>query len=251
MTTDQIQVRANYHLICAEVAQHIAQLIAKKPAAVLGLATGSTPTGVYAELVRLHRDEGLDFSRVTTFNLDEYYPLNPTAPQSYHRFMREHLFDHINCQNFHIPDGKPRDEAQIKADCQRYEETIREAGGLDLQLLGIGRTGHIGFNEPGSARDSRTRLVTLDYVTRADAAADFFGIEKVPVRAITMGIGTILEAREIILIASGQHKAEIVQQALEGKITSKVPASFLREHPNVTFYLDEYYPLNPTAPQSY
>jgi glucosamine-6-phosphate deaminase len=205
----------------------------------LGLATGSTPIGVYEELVRLHREEGLDFARVTTFNLDEYYPISATAPQSYHRFMREHLFDHINCQNFHIPEGWQRSDEQIHADCQRYEEMIREAGGLDLQLLGIGRTGHIGFNEPGSAHDSRTRLVTLDYVTRADAAADFFGLENVPVRAITMGIGTILEAREIILMASGQHKADIVHQALEGKITSKVPASFLREHPNVMFYLDE------------
>ena len=234
-----VQVRPSYNVICKEVAQRIAQLVLKKPDAVLGLATGSTPIRVYAELVRLHREEGLDFSRVTTFNLDEYYRLSATAPQSYHRFMREHLFDHINCQNFHILEGWPRGDEQIQADCRRYEEMIEQAGGLDLQLLGIGRTGHIGFNEPGSPRDARTRLVTLDYVTRADAAADFFGLENVPVRAITMGIGTIIEAREIILIASGQHKADIVQQALEGKITSKVPASFLREHPHVTFYLDE------------
>src|SRR5688572_4271301 len=151
-----VQVRPSYKVICEEVAQRIAQLILNKPDAVLGLATGSTPVGVYEELVRLHREEGLDFSCVTTFNLDEYYPISPTASQSYHRFMREHLFVHINCQNFHVPEATPRDDAQIQEDCRRYEAMIQEAGGLDLQLLGIGRTGHIGFNEPGSAHDSRT-----------------------------------------------------------------------------------------------
>ncbi|MDQ3813954.1 MAG: glucosamine-6-phosphate deaminase [Armatimonadota bacterium] len=234
-----IYIRPHYDSLCIEIAGRIAQLIRDKPNAVLGLATGSSPTGIYNELIRLHHQEGLDFSDVTTFNLDEYYPISPNAPQSYHRFIREHLFDHINCRNYHIPDGRPRDEEQIRQDCEKYEAMIREAGGLDLQLLGIGRTGHIGFNEPGSPRDSRTHLVLLDYLTRADAAGDFFGIENVPVRAITMGVGTILEAREIVLIASGSHKASIVQQALESKITSKVPASFLREHPNTHFYLDE------------
>ncbi|MBV9470808.1 MAG: glucosamine-6-phosphate deaminase [Abitibacteriaceae bacterium] len=231
-------IQPHYDLICTQVAQRIAQLIQLKPDAVLGLATGSTPVGVYAELVRLHREEGLDFSQVVTFNLDEYYPIHQDAPQSYHRFMRERLFNHINCRNFHIPDGTRRGDEQIYQDCLNYEAMIHEAGGLDLQLLGIGRTGHIGFNEPGSPRESRTRLVTLDHITRTDAAQDFFGLENVPVRAITMGIGTILEAREVIMMASGIHKAAIMQQALEGKITSKVPASFLREHPNTLWYLD-------------
>ncbi len=236
---NNLTIRANYVTICAEVAQRIAELIRRKPNAVLGLATGSTPVGVYAELARLHREEELDFSQVTTFNLDEYYPMQRDAPQSYHRFMREQLFDHINCENYHIPDGTPRDLDQVHQDCAQYEAMIAAAGGLDLQLLGIGRSGHIGFNEPGSPRDSRTRLVTLDHITRTDAAQDFFGLENVPVRAITMGLGTILEAREIVFMASGTHKAAIVQQALEGKITSKVPASFLREHHNAHFYLDD------------
>jgi glucosamine-6-phosphate deaminase len=232
-------IRPDYDTLCREVAAHIAQLIGRKPNAVLGLATGSTPLGVYRELIRLHREEGLDFSQVTTFNLDEYYPLQPDAPQSYHRFMRENLFDHINCSNWHVPSGLPRDEATIHADCDAYDAAIEAAGGLDLQLLGIGRTGHIGFNEPGSAQDSSTRLVTLDHLTRADAADAFFGLENVPVRAITMGIGTILGAREIIMMATGAHKADVVQQALEGKITSKVPASFLREHSDTKYFLDE------------
>lgn len=235
---DNLFLLPQYATLCVAVAQRIAQLIRQKPDAVLGLATGSTPVGVYDELIRLHREAGLDFAAVTTFNLDEYYPLHRDAPQSYHRFMREHLFDHINCRNFHIPDGAEQEEMQIRETCERYEAMIKAAGGLDLQLLGIGRTGHIGFNEPGSPRDSRTRLVTLNHITRTDAAEDFFGLENVPVRAITMGIGTILEAREIIIMASGSHKAAITQQALEDKITSKVPASLLREHPHAYWYVD-------------
>lgn len=234
-----VVVRPDYDNICREVAAHIAELIRRKPNAVLGLATGSTPIGVYDELIRLHREDGLDFSQVTTFNLDEYFPIAPDAPQSYVRFMREHLFDHINCQNWHVPDGKIRDLETVRTECEGYEMAIRAAGGLDLQLLGIGRTGHIGFNEPGSARDTRTRLVLLDSLTRADAAGDFFGLENVPARAITMGVGSILDAREIIIMATGARKADIVQAALEGKITSKVPASFLREHAHTTWFLDE------------
>ncbi|HVF85035.1 MAG TPA: 6-phosphogluconolactonase [Abditibacteriaceae bacterium] len=241
-----IYIRPDYSTLCREVAAHIAQVIKQKPACVLGLATGSTPIGVYTELVRLHQEEGLDFSRVSCFNLDEYFPMQPTAPQSYVRFMREHLFNHINCLNWNVPDGRPltdegqrRDEEKIRLECELYEEKIRDAGGLDLQLLGIGRTGHIGFNEPGSSRESSTRLVTLDHLTRADAANDFFGLENVPVRAITMGVGTIFAAREIVLMASGTRKATIVREALEGKITSKVPASLLREHAHAAFYGDE------------
>jgi glucosamine-6-phosphate deaminase len=236
---NNLHVYPEYSQLCAAVAARIADLIRAKPNAVLGLATGSTPIGVYAELIRLHREEGLDFSRVTTFNLDEYLPMQPGAPQSYVRFMREHLFDHINCENWNVPDGTLKDEAEIQAYGDRYERMIADAGGLDLQLLGIGRTGHIGFNEPGSAQDSRTRLVVLDSLTRADAASAFYGVENVPVRAITMGVGTILDAREIIMMANGPGKAAIVQEALEGKITSKVPASFLREHANAHFFLDE------------
>jgi glucosamine-6-phosphate deaminase len=227
----------DYAAICQEVASRIAALLRAKPDAVLGLATGSTPIGVYRELIRLHREECLDFSKVTCFNLDEYLPLEADAPQSYHRFMREQLFNHINCSNWHVPSGQVK-ATEIEAHCKDYEAMIQEAGGLDFQLLGIGRTGHIGFNEPGSAQNSRTRLVVLDSVTRSDAASAFFGLENVPARAITMGIATILKAREIALMASGVQKAAIVAEALEGKITSKVPASFLREHPNATWHLD-------------
>ena len=234
-----VNVSSDYEAVSGAVAARIAQLIREKPDAVLGLATGSTPLGVYAELIRMHREESLDFSRVTTFNLDEYLPMQPDAPQSYVRFMRENLFDYLNCENYHIPDGTLHGDEEISAFCENYERQIADAGGLDLQLLGIGRTGHIGFNEPGSGKDSRTRMVVLDSLTRADAADDFFGLENVPVRAITMGNGTILSAREIILMASGAKKADIVQEALEGKITSKVPASFLRDHANATFFLDE------------
>ena len=236
---DSFSVFRDYASASAALAAHIAAIIRRKPDAVLGLATGSSPIGVYNELVRLHREEGLNFSRVATFNLDEYYPMSPDAPQSYRRFMREHLFDSVNCANWNVPDGTPRGEDELRAGCDEYEKRIADLGGLDFQLLGIGRTGHIGFNEPGSGSDTRTRLVTLDHLTRADAAGDFFGLENVPVRAITMGVGTILGAREIGLIASGHKKAEIVHTALEGKITAKVPASFLREHPNAHWFLDE------------
>jgi len=231
----------DYPRLCQSVAARIARVVREKPDAVLGLATGSTPIGVYKELIRLHREENLDFSRVRAFNLDEYFPLDDDAPQSYARFMREKLFGALNIQahNCFIPSGKRRSLESVGADCAAYEARIAGAGGLDLQLLGIGRTGHIGFNEPGSALESRTRLVVLDHLTRADAAADFFGLENVPVRAITMGIATILEAREVVLMASGAAKAPVVREALEGKITSKVPASFLRQHAPLRVFLDE------------
>ncbi len=233
------QIFPDYDALCRAVAARIAQIVRAKPDAVLGLATGNTPLGVYDELIRLHREENLDFSGVRTFNLDEYFPITSDAPQSYHRFMREWLFDAINIspENWHVPEGRARSREEISADCAAYEAAIEAAGGLDFQLLGIGRNGHIGFNEPGSAQDTRTRLVQLDSTTRHDAAAEFFGLENVPARAISMGIGTILEAREIVLMASGEGKAAIVREALEGKITSKVPASFLREHPKASFCL--------------
>ena len=225
------------------VASRIATLIREKEAggdqAVLGLATGSTPIGVYRELIRMHREEGLSFADVVTFNLDEYYPMRSDSIHSYHRFMWENLFAHVNIkrENVHIPRGDtPRED--IELECLRYEEAIRQAGGIDLQLLGIGKTGHIGFNEPGSGVESRTRLVHLDNVTRQDAAADFFGEEYVPREALTMGVATILDAREIIILATGEHKAGIVQRAVEGEVDVEVAATFLQQHPNTTFYID-------------
>lgn len=225
------------------VAEEIATLIRRKAdageRAVLGLATGSTPQGVYEELVRLHREEGLSFANVTTFNLDEYWPMGPGELQSYRRFMAEHLFDLVDidpAQAF-VPDGTC-DEQDIDAYCRRYEELIVEAGGIDLQILGIGRTGHIGFNEPGSSRESRTRLITLDRVTRMDAASDFFGEVNVPRRAITMGVGSILDAKRIVLLAFGEHKSKIVKRAVEGEISNTVAASYLQEHPDARFVLD-------------
>jgi len=237
----KVEIGIDYPAVCRRVATRIAALIREKPDAVLGLATGTTPIGVYDELIRLHRQEGLSFASVRVFNLDEYFPLPASAPQSYFRFMRQNLFDHIDIDpaNCHIPTGEIRTETEVEADCIRYEQEIARAGRIDFQLLGIGRNGHIGFNEPGSAETSRTRLVTLESTTRRDAAADFFGLENVPVRAISMGVGTILEAREIALIASGAGKAPVLREAIEGKITSKVPASFLRQHPDATFFLDE------------
>jgi glucosamine-6-phosphate deaminase len=227
----------------AAVAGEIATLIRDKASrgerAVLGLATGSTPTSVYDELIRLHRDEGLSFANVTTFNLDEYFPMASDELQSYVRFMKEHLFDHIDLPigQAHVPDGTV-DRDDVDAYCGAYEAQIAEAGGLDLQLLGIGRTGHIGFNEPGSGRESRTRLITLDRVTRLDAASDFFGEPNVPRKAITMGVGTIMSARRVILMAWGENKAPVVREAVEGPVSSGVAASYLQEHANARVVLD-------------
>ena len=225
------------------VAREIADLVTARAKAgkktVLGLATGSTPVGVYDELVRLHGEEGVSFKTVVTFNLDEYWPMQPDALQSYRRFMREHLFDHLDipAAAIHIPDGTlPRGE--VLGACVAYEEAIRAAGGIDLQILGIGRTGHIGFNEPGSTADSRTRLITLDSVTRADAAADFFGEWNVPRQAITMGVGSILDARKVVLLAFGEHKAPIVRKAVEEPPCSHVSASALQQHADARFVLD-------------
>lgn len=226
--------------VAGEIAALIRERASLERPCVLGLPTGATPIGVYAELVRLHREDGLSFANVTTFNLDEYYPITPDELQSYHRYMHEHLFDHVDIDpaRVHIPDGTvPADRVHEYA--RAYEEAIGDAGGLDLLLLGIGRTGHIGFNEPGSSRDSRTRLITLDRVTRRDAASDFFGLDHVPRRAITMGVGTIRAARRLVLLAFGEHKAEIVAQAVEGPITPHVAASFLQEHPSVEVALDQ------------
>lgn len=228
----------------AAVAAEIASLIHLREAegrrCVLGLATGSTPTGVYKELVRLHRAGRLSFRNVITFNLDEYWPMKPAELQSYVRFMREHLFDHIDIDpaNVNIPNGDLPQE-QLAAFCEAYERKIQEAGGIDLQLLGIGRTGHIGFNEPGSPRDSRTRVIWLDRMTRLDAASDFFGIESVPRRAITMGVGSIMAARRVVIMAWGEGKAPVVARAIEGPVVTDVAASYLQEHPNAVAVLDD------------
>src|SRR5689334_16011430 len=225
------------------VAKRIATLIREHQAAgertVLGLATGSTPIGIYRELIRMHRDEGLSFKNVVTFNLDEYYPMPKESIHSYHRFMWENLFSQIDIDPaaVHIPPGGLSRQEIVTA-AREYEQEIARVGGIDFQILGIGKTGHIGFNEPGSGADSRTRLVTLDAVTRKDAAADFFGEEFVPREAVTMGIATILDAREIAIIATGEHKASIVKRAVEGEIDVEVAATFLQRHPNTTFYVD-------------
>ncbi|WP_066831402.1 glucosamine-6-phosphate deaminase [Rufibacter ruber] len=239
-----VTVFPDQHDASRTVARRIAELIRRKQQngekTVLGLATGATPVGVYAELVRLHREEGLSFKDVITFNLDEYYPMQPTAKQSYVTFMNENLFDHIDIDrnNINIPDGTlPLEE--IPAFCLEYERKIEALGGLDLQVLGIGRTGHIGFNEPGSAPNSGTRLVTLDDLTRRDASRDFGGKENVPTKAITMGIGTIFKAREIVLMAWNGKKASIIKKAVEGEISSEVPATYLQLSDNVEFVLDQ------------
>ncbi|MDQ7012998.1 MAG: glucosamine-6-phosphate deaminase [Planctomycetota bacterium] len=225
--------------VAAEIAGLIRERAAAGKQAVLGLATGSTPCGVYEELVRMHRDEGLSFANVVTFNLDEYWPMEVDALQSYHRFMDEYLFDHVDIDraNVHVPDGTLPHE-RVADYCREYEEKIRAAGGIDIQILGIGRTGHIGFNEPGSGRDSRTRRITLDRVTRMDAASDFFGEWNVPRKAITMGVGTILDAKRLIMLAFGEHKAPVIRDAVEGEITTIVAASFLQQHPGAKVVLD-------------
>lgn len=239
-----VTVYENAQIASLRVADRISNLIKRKQdrgeVAVLGLATGATPVQVYEELVRRHKEEGLSFSNVITFNLDEYYPMDPTSRQSYVTFMNENLFDHIDIkkENIHIPDGTlPKDE--IAAYCIAYENKIEALGGLDLQVLGIGRTGHIGFNEPGSAPNSGTRLVTLDDLTRRDASRDFGGKENVPTKAITMGIGTIFKAREIILMAWNRKKASIIKKAVEGEISGEVPATYLQLSENTEFVLDE------------
>ena len=225
------------------VANSIAELIESrnkesKPT-VLGLATGSTPTQVYDELVRKHKEEGLSFERVITFNLDEYYPMSPDAHQSYVHFMHEYLFNHIDIkpENIHIPDGTLKKD-EITKFCEQYEAKIAQTGGLDIQILGIGRTGHIGFNEPGSTIESKTRLITLDRLTMLDAASGFFDIENVPRRAITMGVGTIMQAKKIFMMAWGEGKATIIRETVEGAINTSIPATFLQQHSQTEVILD-------------
>jgi glucosamine-6-phosphate deaminase len=226
------------------VANEIAQLIKDKQKenlnCILGLATGSSPVKVYEELIRLHKEEELSFRNVITFNLDEYYPMEKNNIQSYDYFMHEHLFNHVNIvlENINIPDGTV-DLDNLYQSCIDYEMKIKSYGGLDFQLLGIGRTGHIGFNEPGSHINSGTRVITLEHITRVDAATSFIGIENVPRKAITMGIGTIKNAKRIVLMAWGANKSKIIQETIEGEISSIVPATYLQQHNNTSFILDE------------
>ena len=226
------------------VAQFIADLKRtkqnKNESCVLGLATGSTPKTLYTELVRLHKEEGLSFKNVITFNLDEYYPIEKDALQSYNNYMHRLLFNHVDIdpKNIHIPDGSVPKE-KIKEHCAAYDQAIEDAGGIDLQILGIGNNGHIGFNEPGSSIYSKTRLINLENSTRLANAYEFANISQVPRLAITMGIGTILKAKKIILLAWGPGKAPVVHKATEGNMTEHVPASLLQQHNDVQFVLDE------------
>lgn len=239
-----VAIVENYDEFVQITADRMEEIIREKAAAgenaVFGLPTGSTPIGIYRELIRRHREEGLSFRNVITFNLDDYYPMSPDSIHSFQRFMWENFFNDIDLppENANFLNGNlPRE--QMEAHCQEYEEKIRAAGGIDFQILGIGKTGHIGFNEPGSGRESRTRIIAIDTLTRRDAAADFFGVDNVPTEGVSMGVATIMDAREIVLLATGEHKAPIIKRAVEGEITPDVPASYLQEHPNTTFYVDE------------
>jgi glucosamine-6-phosphate deaminase len=228
---------SDYDEMSAAAARMIASRIAQLPEPVLGLATGSTPIGMYSELARIHDEEGLDFSRTTTFNLDEYWGLAPDDPRSYKWFMKGHLFSRVNLDpaRTHVPRGVDVDP---DAECQRYERLIEESGGIDLQVLGIGMNGHIGFNEPGADPNSRTRLVRLAQQT-VDVNRAKGGLDSLPGYALSMGIGTIMEAKEILLLANGEGKAEIIRRALRGPVTRDVPASLLQTHPNVVCMLDK------------
>lgn len=235
----RVLVAPDYRTLSQQAADFAAEAVRVKPDLTLGLPTGRTPLGMYAELVRKHREDGLGFSSVRTFNLDEYIGLSPEHPQSYHAYMRDHFFNHVNVPgpNIDIPNGAPNIDSE--AESARYEDAIRGAGGIDLLVVGVGTNGHIAFNEPGSSLTSRTRVVTLAPETLANARQYFaIGVE-VPQSAITMGIGTILEARRILLLASGHGKAEAVRRALQGPVSESLPASALQLHPDVTAILDK------------
>src|SRR3954470_19463671 len=234
----EVIVQARQDDMARAAAEEVASVLNSKPNAVLGMANGSTPLGVYQELVKMHRRGEIDFSHVTTFNLDEYVGLPITHPQSYHHFMHENFFRHVNIppQNIHIPSGTT---TNYRAFCEWYEKRIVECGGIDLQILGIGSDGHIAFNEPGSSLSSRTRLKTLAKQTIDDNARFFERREDVPIYAITMGVGTILEARQLLLVASGKSKARAIAQAVEGPVTSMVTASALQLHRDAIVIVDD------------
>lgn len=228
----------SYEELSRKAALAVANVLNTKPNAVLGMATGSTPLGLYQELVRMHEEESLDFSQVTTFNLDEYVGLPVTHDQSYHYFMHENFFKKVNIpnSNIHIPSGTT---SNYQAFCQWYEQRIKECGGIDVQILGIGSDGHIAFNEPTSSLASRTRLKTLAQQTINDNARFFDKAEDVPIYGITMGVGTILEARKLVLVANGENKADAIAKAIEGPVTSMITASALQLHPDVDIFIDE------------
>lgn len=234
----KIIIKKDYQELSKSAAILVKERIKKKPDLVLGLATGSTPLGLYQELIRLYEKGEIDFSQITTFNLDEYLGLEASSPNSYHFYMFHNFFNYINIkkENIFIPKGiteKP------KEDCLRYEEKIKEKGGIDLQILGIGSNGHIGFNEPGSSFRSLIRVVSLNKKTIRDNARFFKNKKDVPKKAISMGIRTILSAKEIVLLASGEKKSEIIEKVINKKVTKKVPASCLKKHKNVTFIIDQ------------
>ncbi|HEY4644461.1 MAG TPA: glucosamine-6-phosphate deaminase [Bacteroidota bacterium] len=232
-----VTIKNDYNEMSAEAARFIAERIRKKPTLVLGLATGNSPVGLYKELVRMHQNENLDFSRVRTFNLDEYIGLPAEHSQSYHHFMHENLFKHLNMNphHIHIPDGMAKN---IEEHCEWYERQIEKAGGIDVQVLGIGANAHLAFNEPGSSLGSRTRIKTLTRQTIKDNSRFFKTPEEVPQYAITMGIGTIMEARELLLLASGKKKAKAVKSAVQGPITAMCPASILQMHRKAYVLID-------------
>lgn len=232
-----VEVFEDYESISARAADVVSEQIRRKPDSVIGFATGSTPLGLYEHLIRNHRERGLDFSKITTFNLDEYVGLPPTHPQSYHHFMWENLFDHINVNEsrVYIPHGMTDDVEEF---CQWYERQIEEAGGIDLQILGIGANGHLAFNEPGSSLGSRTRIKTLTEKTVRDNARFFADGESVPHQAITMGIGTIMDAETVLLLASGEKKAQAIRDALEGPVTGMCPATVVQMHRFAHILLD-------------
>jgi glucosamine-6-phosphate deaminase len=234
----RVMICKDYDEISREAAKIMAKQIRAKPNSIMGFATGSTPVGTYKELIRMHKDKGLDFSKLTTFNLDEYYGLGPDHPQSYHYFMFDNLFKHVNIdpKRVHIPDGRAKD---VRAFCERYEEEISKAGGIDLQILGIGRDGHIAFNEPGSSLAARTQLVALAEETIEDNARFFDKKGDVPRFALSMGCGTIMGAKKLLLLANGQGKADAVAALIEGPITSQITASILQMHPDSTVIIDE------------
>ena len=234
----RVVIRKTYKQLSEEAANLVKSRLVKKEDLVLGLATGSTPVGMYEELIRMYKEEGLSFAKVKSFNLDEYYGITGDHPQSYRCFMNDKLFDHINIDkaNTYVPDGKAAD---VDVSCSMFEEKMQKAGGVDLQVLGIGSDGHIGFNEPGSSLASRTRIVALDELTIEDNSRFFEKKEDVPKFAVTMGVGTILEAKELIVLVNGAKKAEVIAKAIEGPITSLISASAIQLHPKVSIFLDE------------
>lgn len=233
----RVIIEKDHDAMSKKAALIIADQVREKPNSVLGLATGSTPIGTYKKLIRMHKEEGLDFSRIVTFNLDEYYPIPPTNHQSYNYFMQKQLFEHININssNVYFSDGMVKD---VKVFCQWYEDEIEKDGGIDLQLLGLGGDGHIGFNEPGSSLGSRTRIKTLNAETIKDNSRFFEKAEDIPKFAITMGVGTIMDAKSCLLLASGGNKAKVIAKAIEGPITAQITASILQMHKELIVVTD-------------